>query len=58
VIDTGVSYTAVDVVLPHPFYAPLHWVCIVNPAERTRLSLVELTHRAHLRAQRQESHRR
>jgi uncharacterized protein DUF6194 len=28
VIDTGHDYTATDAVLPHPFYAPLHWVCL------------------------------
>jgi hypothetical protein len=35
VIDTGFDYTATDTVMPHPFYAPLHWVCVVNPRERT-----------------------
>lgn len=33
VIDTGVDYTDVGVVMPYPFYAPMHWVCVVNPAE-------------------------
>jgi hypothetical protein len=31
VLDTGVDYTSRDTVLPHPFYAPMHWVCVVNP---------------------------
>jgi hypothetical protein len=39
VIDTGVDYTATDVLMPHPFYAPLHWVCVVNPGEGTRSDL-------------------
>ena len=42
VIDTGHDYTAVDTVLPHPFYAPLHWVCVVNPGERTRARVAAL----------------
>ncbi|MBO0828103.1 MAG: erythromycin esterase [Streptosporangiales bacterium] len=42
VIDTGVDYTSRDTVMPHPFYAPLHWVCVVNPGERTRRQLCEL----------------
>lgn len=53
VIDTGFDYAAVDVVLPHPFYAPMHWVCIVNPAERTRSQLAHLIEIAHALAMRQ-----
>jgi hypothetical protein len=34
VIDTGFDYTSPDLVMPHPFYAPMHWVCIVNPGDR------------------------
>lgn len=58
VIDTGVDYSDVDVVLPHPFYAPLHWVCIVNPAERTRSELAHLLERAYAVAKRQYDIRR
>jgi hypothetical protein len=47
VIDTGHDYTATDTLLPHPFYAPLHWVCVVNPAERTRTALAALLAEAH-----------
>lgn len=53
VIDTGYDYTEVDAVLPHPFYAPLHWVCIVNPAQRIRSPLVHLLERAHALVKRQ-----
>lgn len=60
VIDAGVDYTSRDTVLPHPFYAPLHWVCIVNPGERTRAELGELLDDAHGQArrmyERQRSH--
>lgn len=35
VLVTGYDYTAVDTLLPHPFYASQHWVSIVNPAEAT-----------------------
>ncbi|MFG2010431.1 DUF6194 family protein [Micromonospora sp. NPDC048868] len=28
-----VDHTAPDTVLPHPVYAPQHWVCVVNPGE-------------------------
>lgn len=52
VIDTGSDYTAADAVMPHPFYAPLHWVCVVNPGERTRLDLWELLDNAYAQARR------
>ena len=47
VIDTGFDYTAVDMVMPHPFYAPMHWVCIVNPGERSLPKLAHLMWSAH-----------
>ena len=52
VIDTGFDYTATDVVIPHPFYAPLHWVCVVNPGDRTCSALGDLLQRAYEIAQR------
>lgn len=58
VIDTGVDYTDVDVVLPHPFYAPMHWVCVINPAAGTRSQLAHLLERAHALAKRQYHNRR
>ena len=47
VIDTGFDYTSPDLVMPHPFYAPMHWVCVVNPDERSRASLADLMQAAH-----------
>ena len=47
VLDTGFDYTATDTLLPHPFYAPMHWVCVVNPGERTRARLAALLACAH-----------
>jgi uncharacterized protein DUF6194 len=58
VLDTGFDYTATDTWLPHPFYAPLHWVCVVNPGERTRPELAALLGQAHELAQRQYGNRR
>jgi hypothetical protein len=57
VIDTGADYASVDAVLPHPFYAPLHWVCIVNPGPRAREQLEGLLERAHALAARQYRNR-
>ena len=35
VIDTGYDYTAADTLLPHPLYAPMNWICVVNPGQHT-----------------------
>ena len=53
---TGVR-PVVDTVLPHPFYAPLHWVCVVNPGERSRPQLADLLERAHALARRRYENR-
>ena len=34
VLDSGHDYTARDTLMPHPFYASQHWVCIVSPTGR------------------------
>ena len=52
VIDTGFDYTATDTLMPHPFYAPLHWVCVVNPGVRTLAELADLLGQAHSLAKR------
>jgi len=58
VLDTGADYTARDTVLPHPFYAPLHWVCVVDPGQRTRDRLAALVDAAYAEAARNYDHRR
>jgi uncharacterized protein DUF6194 len=58
VLDTGVDYTATDVVMPHPFYAPLHWVCVVDPGEGVREDLAALVTRAYALAARRYANRR
>jgi hypothetical protein len=58
VLDTGFDYTATDTLLPHPFYAPMHWVCVVNPGEQTRPSLAALLGQAHELARRRYANQR
>jgi hypothetical protein len=36
-----------DVILPHPLYAPLGWIAVVNPGERTLPVVLELLQGAH-----------
>ncbi len=57
VIDAGFDYTDVEVMLPHPFYSPMHCVCIVNPAEVTRSQLASLLERSHSLSKRQYDNR-
>ena len=35
VVDTGHDFTALDQILPHPVYAPMSWVCVLNPSDAT-----------------------
>lgn len=35
VINTGHDFTALDQLMPHPIYAPMSWICILNPGEVT-----------------------
>src|SRR5256885_7581990 len=35
------DYTALDKVLPHPVYAPQHWLSILNPSDATFESTVK-----------------
>ena len=35
VVDTGHDFATLDQILPHPVYAPMSWVCVLNPSEAT-----------------------
>jgi hypothetical protein len=35
IVDTGHDFTALDQLLPHPVYAHLSWVCVLNPSDAT-----------------------
>jgi hypothetical protein len=34
-IETGHDFAALDLIMPHPTYAPQSWVCVLNPGEST-----------------------
>jgi hypothetical protein len=35
-VDTsGFDYRTLDTIMPHPDYAPQHWVCVLNPSDTT-----------------------
>ncbi len=46
-IDTGHDYTVLDVLMPHPIYASLSWVCVLNPSPGTFDGLQPLLEEAH-----------
>lgn len=35
VADTGHDYTALNQIMPHPVYAAMSWVCVLNPSDAT-----------------------
>ncbi|MEW2049299.1 DUF6194 family protein [Streptomyces sp. NPDC005476] len=41
------DHAAADRVMPHPVYGALGWICVVNPGERTRETVVQLLRSAH-----------
>ncbi|MGW5676976.1 DUF6194 family protein [Streptomyces sp. NPDC003860] len=41
------DHATVDLVLPHPVYGALGWVCVVNPGVRTEATVVRLLRAAH-----------
>lgn len=34
-VFSGYDYTALDVVMPHPVYGKMYWVCVLNPSDET-----------------------
>lgn len=49
------DYTALDTFMPHPYYGPMHWICILNPGavsfERIKPLLAEAHALARQRAE-------
>jgi hypothetical protein len=35
IVDTGHDFTALDQIMPHPVYAAMNWVCVLNPGDAT-----------------------
>jgi hypothetical protein len=35
IVHTGHDFTALDQIMPHPVYAAMSWVCVLNPDART-----------------------
>ncbi|CAM5342707.1 hypothetical protein SCANM124S_02162 [Streptomyces canus] len=57
-VEGRYDLAAADVVLPHPVYGPLGWICVVNPGERTTGTVVRLLREAHEAARARAARRR
>ncbi|MFH8248823.1 DUF6194 family protein [Microbacterium sp. B2969] len=54
----SVDHAEADAILPHPVYAALGWVSVVNPAERTSAQVLDLVRSAYYDAVRRADRRR
>lgn len=34
-LNLGIDFTKKDVILPHPTYGAMYWICVVNPSNKT-----------------------
>ncbi len=34
-VDSGINFTEVNTLFPHPFYGTMYWISIVNPTEQS-----------------------
>jgi hypothetical protein len=50
VVDTGHDFAALDRIMPHPVYAHLSWVCVLNPGDATLQTVRQLLAEAHTMA--------
>ncbi|GHF48592.1 hypothetical protein HNQ07_002626 [Deinococcus metalli] len=54
-VHTGHDFTALDVVMPHPVYAPMSWACVLCPSAATVEALRPLLVEAYTRAVRRHA---
>lgn len=48
--EAGYDFTALDVVMPHPEYGRVYWICVLNPSKKTFGSLEPMLAEAYQRA--------
>ncbi len=46
-LELGYDFTANDVILPHPEYGRIYWICVLNPSEATFDALKPMLAEAH-----------
>ena len=47
IVDLPYDFTKTDVLLPHPIYAWMSWICVLNPTEDTFKRLIPLIQEAY-----------
>ena len=47
IVDVGYDFSAIDLILPHPVYAWMGWICSLNPSKETFEELKPLIREAH-----------
>ena len=47
IVDLPFDFTKLDVLLPHPVYAWMSWICVLNPSEQTFEKLIPLIQEAY-----------
>ena len=50
IVDTGHDFTQTDRLMPHPVYAWMSWVCVLNPSKRLFQEIYPLIVEAHANA--------
>lgn len=59
--DTGYDYSQLDHLMPHPTYAAMGWICVLNPSQQTWGEVLPLIKEAYGQAKRRrrpDSHRK
>jgi hypothetical protein len=41
IVETSHDFTALDQLMPHPVYANMYWVCVLNPSAATFQTVVQ-----------------
>ncbi len=49
--DEAPDFTTLDQIMPHPVYGRMHWLCVLNPGERSGGETLELIREAYALAQ-------
>lgn len=47
VVDTGHDFTQLNILLPHPVYGWMSWICILNPDQNAFHSMLSLLNEAY-----------
>lgn len=58
IVEMDYDFTQLDVIMPHPVYAWMGWICVLNPSAQTFEKLKPLIQEAYLFAQEKFSKRK